>query len=154
MSRWPRRPPRARRRPLTRRSRPRPRSRRPKRKRCRGGSASKPRTTPEAFSFGLSRNIVYAGEVTVELNNSGEDPHNLNLRLEGSEEPPLEIPEAGPGEQRVARFQLAAGAYRLWCSLPQHEEWGMSDRRSEVRRAGLAEPLRVADRADLGDVAA
>ena len=83
--------------------------------------------TPEAFSFGLSRNFVYAGEVTVELNNSAaQDPHNLNLRLEGGEEPPLEIPEAGPGERRLARFQLPAGAYRLWCSLPQHEEWGMS----------------------------
>jgi hypothetical protein len=83
--------------------------------------------TPEAFSFGLSRPFVFAGEVTVELNNGGaQDPHNLNLRLEGSEDPPLEIPEAGPGELRLARFQLAAGSYRLWCSLPQHEEWGMS----------------------------
>src|SRR5215207_6316379 len=83
--------------------------------------------TPEAFSFGLSRPFVFAGEVTVELNNGGaQDPHNLNLRLEGGEEPPLEIPEAGPGERRLARFQLPAGSYRLWCSLPQHEEWGMS----------------------------
>lgn len=83
--------------------------------------------TPEAFSFGLSRSFVFAGEVTIELNNSGaQDPHNLNLRLEGGEDPPLEIPEAGPGERRLARFQLTAGSYRLWCSLPQHEEWGMS----------------------------
>jgi hypothetical protein len=82
---------------------------------------------PEAFSFALSRPFVYAGEVTVELNNSGaQDPHNLNLRIEGSEAAPLEIPEAGPGERRLARFELPAGSYRLWCSLPQHEEWGMS----------------------------
>lgn len=81
----------------------------------------------EAFSFGLSRPYVVAGAVTVELNNSdGGDPHNLNLLLEGSEEPPLEVPEAGPGERRLASFELAAGRYRLWCSLPQHEEWGMS----------------------------
>ncbi|HEX5712463.1 MAG TPA: hypothetical protein VFX85_04030 [Solirubrobacterales bacterium] len=82
---------------------------------------------PEAFSFALSRPFVYAGEVTVELNNSdAQDPHNLNLRTEGDEGAPLEIPEAGPGERRLARFQLPAGSYRLWCSLPQHEEWGMS----------------------------
>jgi hypothetical protein len=82
---------------------------------------------PEAFSFGLSRPYVVAGEVTIELNNSeGGDPHNLNLRPEGTEDPPLEIPEAGPGERRLARFELPAGKYRLWCSLPQHEEWGMS----------------------------
>ena len=33
---------------------------------------------------------------------------------------------AEPGESRVGRFSLPPGTYRLWCSLPQHEEWGMS----------------------------
>jgi len=81
----------------------------------------------EAFSFGLSRPYVVAGEVTVELNNSeGGDPHNLNIRPLGSEVPPLEIPEAGPGERRLGRFELPPGTYQLYCSLPQHEEWGMS----------------------------
>ncbi len=80
----------------------------------------------EDFSFTLSRLFVVSGEVTVELNNQGQDPHNLNLRLEGSGEPPLEVGEAEPGESRVARLNLPAGSYRLWCSLPQHEEWGMS----------------------------
>jgi hypothetical protein len=80
----------------------------------------------EHFSFGLSRPYVVAGEVTVQLNNQGMDPHNLNLRLAGSEEPPLQVGEAGPGESRVGRFDLPPGTYRLWCSLPQHEEWGMS----------------------------
>ncbi len=78
------------------------------------------------FSYTLSRPSLPAGEVIVELNNQGEDPHNLNLRLEGSEEPPLEIPEAGPLEHRSAKFDLPAGTYRLWCSLPQHDEWGMN----------------------------
>jgi hypothetical protein len=82
--------------------------------------------TPEAFSFSLSRPFVVAGEVTVELNNQGEDPHNLNLRPEGGADPPLEVGEAGPGESRVGHFDLTPGSYRLWCSLPQHEEWGMS----------------------------
>jgi hypothetical protein len=82
----------------------------------------------EAFSFGLSRPYVFAGEVTVELNNSeGGDPHNLNIRPLGSAAPPLlEIPEAGPGERRLGRFELPPGTYQLYCSLPQHEEWGMS----------------------------
>jgi hypothetical protein len=82
--------------------------------------------TPEAFSFTLSRLFVVAGEVTVELNNQGQDPHNLNLRPEGSADPALEVDEAGPGERRVGHFTLQPGTYRLWCSLPQHEEWGMS----------------------------
>ena len=82
--------------------------------------------TPEDFRLSLSRPFVVAGEVAVELNNQGQDPHNLNLRPEGSEALPLEVGEAGPGESRVGRFSLSAGTYRLWCSLPQHEEWGMS----------------------------
>jgi hypothetical protein len=80
----------------------------------------------EHFTFGLSRPYVVAGEVTVQLNNQGTDSHNLNVRLDGSEEAPLEVGEAGPGESRVARLSLAPGSYRLWCSLPQHDEWGMN----------------------------
>jgi hypothetical protein len=80
----------------------------------------------EDFSFSLSRPFVVSGEVTVELNNQGQDPHNLNVRPEGSVEPPLEVGEAGPGESRVAHLSLSPGTYQLWCSLPQHEEWGMS----------------------------
>jgi hypothetical protein len=82
--------------------------------------------TPEEFSFGLSRPFVVAGEVTVELNNQGQDLHNLNVRLEGSADPPFEVGEAEPGESRVAHLPLQPGTYRLWCSLPQHEDWGMS----------------------------
>jgi plastocyanin len=83
--------------------------------------------TPEAFSFTLSRLFVVAGNVTVELNNKeGQDAHNLKVRLKGSENEPLEVGEAGPGENRVAHFELTPGTYQLFCSLPQHEEWGMS----------------------------
>jgi hypothetical protein len=78
------------------------------------------------FSFTLSRPSLPAGEAIVELNNQGEDPHDLNLQLQGSEEPPLEVPEAGPLEHRTAKVELTAGSYRLWCSLPQHDEWGMN----------------------------
>jgi plastocyanin len=79
----------------------------------------------EPWSFTLSRSNVAAGEVIVELNNQGGDPHNLNLRREGDVSPPLEISEAGPLEHRTGRFTLAAGTYQLWCSLPEHEEKGM-----------------------------
>lgn len=83
--------------------------------------------TPEAFSFTLSRHYVVAGEVTIELNNrEGQDAHNLKVRPEGSEESGLEVGEAEPGESRVGHLELAPGTYQLYCSLPQHEEWGMS----------------------------
>jgi hypothetical protein len=78
------------------------------------------------YHYVLSRPSVKAGELTVELNNRGEDPHNLNLRQEGGEGAPLEIPETESLQRNVATWNLAAGKYRLWCSLPEHEEKGMS----------------------------
>lgn len=77
------------------------------------------------FYFVLSRPSVRAGAVTVELDNQGEDPHNLNLLRDGDAGEPLQIEETGSLQRRVASFDLPAGKYRLWCSLPEHEEDGM-----------------------------
>jgi plastocyanin len=78
------------------------------------------------FGFVLTRPQVRAGRVTVELNNQGEDPHNLNLeRDSGGAEPVYELSNALPSQQQVASFELPAGTYRLWCSLPEHDEKGM-----------------------------
>jgi len=77
------------------------------------------------FYFVLSRPTVKAGAVTIELNNQGEDPHNLNLRLAGDGGEPLQIPETNSLDRNVADFDLPAGKYKLWCSLPEHEELGM-----------------------------
>jgi plastocyanin len=77
------------------------------------------------FFYILSRPSVKAGALTVELNNQGQDAHNLNLRLEGDEGAPLEIPETGSLQRKTAKFDLSSGKYRLWCSLPEHEEKGM-----------------------------
>jgi plastocyanin len=96
--------------------------------------APEPEPEPEAnrlavksseYYFVLSRLSVKAGDVTIELNNRGEDPHNLNLQLEGDAGTPLEIPETDSEQRNVASFDLPAGKYRLWCSLPEHEEKGM-----------------------------
>jgi plastocyanin len=79
------------------------------------------------FYYVLSRPSVSAGEVTVELNNYGEDPHNLNLqRQDGEAEPVLSIPVTGATERDSATFDLPAGSYRLWCSLPTHDAKGMN----------------------------
>jgi plastocyanin len=78
------------------------------------------------YYFILSRPTVSSGEVTVELNNQGEDAHDLSLQREGSgEEPLLEVEETQSLQHTVAEFDLPAGTYRLWCSLPTHREKGM-----------------------------
>jgi plastocyanin len=73
----------------------------------------------------LSRPKVKAGELTVELNNQGGDPHNLNIRREGDEGDPLQIAETASLQRDTATFDLPPGTYRLWCSLLDHEEKGM-----------------------------
>ena len=78
------------------------------------------------FGYVLTRPQVRAGKVTVELNNQGEDPHNLNLQRQGTAgEPVFQLANTLPSQQEVASFELPAGTYRLWCSLPEHDEKGM-----------------------------
>lgn len=77
------------------------------------------------YSYTLSRPEVDAGEVIVELNNQGEDPHNLVLEHEGTEDPKLEIPSTPSVSQASAHLTLAPGTYRLYCSLYKHEAKGM-----------------------------
>jgi plastocyanin len=77
------------------------------------------------YSYTLSRPEVSAGEVIVELNNQGEDPHNLVLEHEGTADPDLEIPSTPSITQASAHFTLSPGTYRLYCSLYKHEAKGM-----------------------------
>lgn len=77
------------------------------------------------YSYTLSRPEVDAGEVIVELNNQGEDPHNLVLEHEGSADPSLEIPATPSLSQESESFTLSPGTYLLYCSLYSHEAKGM-----------------------------
>jgi plastocyanin len=77
------------------------------------------------YYFVLSRSKAKAGELTVELNNQGEDPHNLNIQRDEDDGEPLQIAETASLQRDVATFDLPPGTYRLWCSLPEHEEKGM-----------------------------
>lgn len=80
----------------------------------------------DEFNYILSATTISAGDVLIELDNRGEDPHNLNLARTGSADAPLSIDEIGPLSRATGRFTLTPGTYRLWCSLPLHEEWGMT----------------------------
>jgi plastocyanin len=84
--------------------------------------------TAHEFSLTLSRPVVGAGQVTVELVNQGEDPHNLLLRREGATAPTHVVPEVASLETDSRRFDLATGTYRLWCDLEGHEAAGMKAR--------------------------
>jgi len=83
----------------------------------------------KAYEFGFTLTAVQtaAGDTIIELNNQGEDDHNLHVqRLDGGEE--LATPDTGPGQLNRIRFVTTPGSYRLWCSLPTHAERGMDTR--------------------------
>jgi len=81
------------------------------------------------WSLTLSRPLVGAGSVTVELQNAGEDPHNLIVSPDDDSHDPLAAwPELLPGENARRSVTLSTGRYLLWCSLEGHEASGMSVR--------------------------
>jgi plastocyanin len=78
------------------------------------------------FSLTLSRPLVGAVAVTVELRNSGEDPHNLVGQPGGRAHPACLLVGTRPGSYERRAVTLAPGRYQLWCSLEFHEGLGMS----------------------------
>jgi len=78
------------------------------------------------FSLTLSRPLVGAGSVRVELRNNGEDPHNLVVSPDGTHTPLASFSTLDPGLYERRSVTLAPGRYQLWCSLEGHEAKGMS----------------------------
>jgi len=78
-----------------------------------------------ALSLTLSRPIVGAGQITVQLQNRGEDPHNLKLSTAAGQPPLTGIPDQDPGPVAEMGPTLGAGSYYLYCSLGDHESRGM-----------------------------
>jgi plastocyanin len=84
--------------------------------------------TAREWSLVLSRTSLAAGPAIVELQNFGEDAHNLRLERVDGIGPPLSVPLAESGERRSAKGTLAAGTYKVYCALPGHDAAGMHAR--------------------------
>lgn len=78
------------------------------------------------FSLVLSRTTLRSGAAVIELQNRGEDAHNL--RIERADGFGLDVPLAEAGEVRSASASLTPGEYRLFCALPGHDAAGMHAR--------------------------
>lgn len=83
----------------------------------------------QAYEFGFeptrSSFSLQAGTDTIELINRGEDAHDLNLESLATHAKVLELSPTGSGGHARATAVLAAGEYRLYCSLAEHAELGM-----------------------------
>ena len=81
--------------------------------------------TADEFAYLLSRQRLRTGPALVELVNLGEDEHDLRLRRVGGTRT-YSLTKVLPGERRGLSARLLPGRFRLWCSLADHAERGMS----------------------------
>jgi len=76
------------------------------------------------FHLTLSRGSVKAGRVIIQLQNAGQDVHDLRLRRIGGKRT-YSLPVTTPGGRSTLTLRLLPGRYRLWCSLANHAQLGM-----------------------------
>jgi hypothetical protein len=76
------------------------------------------------FHLVLSRSSVQAGHAVLELQNAGEDVHDLRLRRIGGSRT-YSFPLTRPGARSTRALKLLPGRYRLWCSVADHAQLGM-----------------------------
>lgn len=83
----------------------------------------------QEWSLTLSRGEVPAGRVSVQFVNRGEDDHDLRFqRLDRRSRrtgPTQSLPVTLPGALSERVVRLAAGRWRLWCTLDGHAGRGM-----------------------------
>ena len=72
----------------------------------------------------LSRASVKSGRVVIQLQNDGEDVHDLRLRRIGGTRT-YSFPVTSPGGRSTLSLRLLPGRYRLWCSVANHAQLGM-----------------------------
>lgn len=80
-------------------------------------------------SYTLSRQTVRSGQLKIQLQNKGEDPHDMDIQRLGPSGETIgevvEIPITEPGENSDATVTVEPGRYRMWCNLFSHAKEGM-----------------------------
>jgi hypothetical protein len=79
------------------------------------------------YSFALSRLTIRAGSAIVELDNQGQDAHDLRMQRVGGSHV-YAWPTVLPGRYSDREYRLLPGTYVLWCSLADHRQLGMTAR--------------------------
>jgi plastocyanin len=92
-----------------------------------GGAAPPARMQVVAreFSFQFSRAQLHTGAVTIELDNFGQDAHDLRVQRVGARHIGG-TPVVQAGGRAELTLTLRPGRYRFWCSLADHRARGMS----------------------------
>jgi plastocyanin len=90
-----------------------------------GSTPARLGVTAREWSLVLSRQTLAPGRAVVQLQNFGEDAHDLRIERVDGTGTPLSIPLAEAGEQQSASGTLSAGTYKVYCALPGHDAMGM-----------------------------
>jgi plastocyanin len=77
------------------------------------------------FSVTPSRKTLAAGRVAVELDNFGQDPHDLRVERQDHPSTGFNFTLAKPGTVSSRKLNLGPGTWKLYCTLPGHEALGM-----------------------------
>jgi plastocyanin len=77
------------------------------------------------FSLTPSRTTLAAGTVAIELVNRGQDPHDLRVERIADGVTHFDFALAQPGSVTSQKLNLAPGTWKLYCTLPRHDEYGM-----------------------------
>jgi hypothetical protein len=77
------------------------------------------------FSITLSRKTVPAGQVSIELANFGQDPHDLRVERVDHPDTGFAFTLAKPGSVASKKLSLAPGEWKLYCTLEGHAAAGM-----------------------------
>jgi hypothetical protein len=81
------------------------------------------------FYLNLSKSTVLSGPVRVEFNNAfAEDPHDLHLARQDGTGPSYAFGTLEAGGIEAKTLDLSAGAWQLFCALPEHASRGMTAR--------------------------
>jgi plastocyanin len=80
------------------------------------------------YTFTASRLTLAPGRTAIELNNQGEDPHDL--RVERVDDPSVRFDfDLTKASNRTTRkLDLTTGEWKLYCTVPGHDELGMHAR--------------------------
>jgi hypothetical protein len=80
--------------------------------------------TAKEFHLLLSRTVLKHGRAVIELDNMGQDVHDLKLRRIGGTVT-YSLPATSAGTRSTLEARLRSGRYRLWCSIADHAARGM-----------------------------
>jgi hypothetical protein len=79
----------------------------------------------QEFRYSLSRAVIKTGPAIIELQNMGQDAHDLVLMSADGRRVVLRWPEAQPGAVIDRRVTLKPGLYRFVCTVANHRALGM-----------------------------